>query len=125
MGDDGAVGRGNRINGLITPFRSASLEAPAGKNPISHVGKIYNIMAFLTAREIVTQVPEITEAQIYLLSQIGHPLDQPLMATAVVRTGSEPLTAYIQRAAIDIIDQQIQGSPRIRQLLRQGELTVY
>jgi S-adenosylmethionine synthetase len=44
-GDDGQVGRGNRINGLITPYRPMSLEAAAGKNPISHVGKIYNIVA--------------------------------------------------------------------------------
>ena len=31
MGDDGSVGRGNRVNGLITPHRSMSLEAASGK----------------------------------------------------------------------------------------------
>jgi len=30
-GDDGQVGRGNRANGLITPYRPMSLEAVAGK----------------------------------------------------------------------------------------------
>jgi hypothetical protein len=30
-GDDGQVGRGNRVNGLITPCRPMSLEAAAGK----------------------------------------------------------------------------------------------
>ncbi|HEY5898896.1 MAG TPA: methionine adenosyltransferase, partial [Burkholderiales bacterium] len=30
MGDDGQVGRGNRVNGLITPGRPMSLEAAAG-----------------------------------------------------------------------------------------------
>jgi len=40
MGDDGAVGRGNRCNGLITPNRSISLEASAGKNPVDHTGTI-------------------------------------------------------------------------------------
>lgn len=44
-GDDGQVGRGNRLNGLITPCRPMSLEAAAGKNPVSHVGKLYNILA--------------------------------------------------------------------------------
>jgi len=39
MGDDGAVGRGNRITGLITPFRSSSLEAAAGKNPSPTSGR--------------------------------------------------------------------------------------
>jgi len=41
-GDDGQVGRGNRFNGLITPQRPMSLEADAGKNPVNHIGKIYN-----------------------------------------------------------------------------------
>jgi S-adenosylmethionine synthetase len=44
-GDDGQVGRGNRVNGLITPCRRMSLEATAGKNPVTHVGKIYNVLA--------------------------------------------------------------------------------
>jgi S-adenosylmethionine synthetase len=35
-GDDGQVGRGNRLNGLITPYRPMSLEAAAGKNPVTH-----------------------------------------------------------------------------------------
>ena len=30
-GDDGSVGRGNRVNGLITPFRPMSMEAAAGR----------------------------------------------------------------------------------------------
>ena len=37
-GDDGQVGRGNRVNGLITPYRPMMLEAAAGKNPVPHVG---------------------------------------------------------------------------------------
>ena len=39
-GDDGSVGRGNRVNGLITPYRAMSMEAAAGKNPVTHVGKL-------------------------------------------------------------------------------------
>jgi S-adenosylmethionine synthetase len=33
-GDDGQVGRGNRVNSLITPGRPMSLEAATGKNPV-------------------------------------------------------------------------------------------
>lgn len=44
-GDDGQAGRGNRANGLITPFRPMTLEAVAGKNPITHVGTLYNVLA--------------------------------------------------------------------------------
>ncbi len=78
MGDDGSVGRGNRVNGLITPFRHMSLEAAAGKNPINHIGKIYNILATQLAEDIVKQYPQIRECDIAALSQIGKRIDQPL-----------------------------------------------
>ncbi|MEM3839183.1 MAG: methionine adenosyltransferase [Candidatus Micrarchaeaceae archaeon] len=77
-GDDGSVGRGNRVNGLITPFRHMSLEAAAGKNPINHIGKIYNLLATQLADDIVKQYPQIKECDIAALSQIGKRIDQPL-----------------------------------------------
>ena len=77
-GDDGEVGRGNRSNGLITPCRTMSLEAVCGKNPINHVGKIYNIAATEMAREIHKRGEgDILEAHVKLLSQIGHPITHP------------------------------------------------
>lgn len=51
-GDVGLVGRGNRINGLITPMRPMSIEAPAGKNPIDHTGKILSYFARELAAEL-------------------------------------------------------------------------
>ena len=61
MGDDGSVGRGNRCNGLITPNRPMSMEATSGKNPINHIGKIYNLLSTQIARECVTKVDGIEE----------------------------------------------------------------
>ncbi len=76
-GDDGSVGRGNRVNGLITPFRPMSLEAAAGKNPVNHIGKIYNILAKQLSSDIVKECPEVKACNIAILSQIGRPIDQP------------------------------------------------
>lgn len=76
-GDDGSVGRGNRVNGLITPFRHMSLEAAAGKNPVNHVGKIYNILATELSKDIVKNYPEIRECDIAILSEIGTRIDSP------------------------------------------------
>lgn len=76
-GDDGQVGRGNRVNGLITPGRPMSLEAAAGKNPVSHVGKLYNVLADELAAELVRQVPGVTAADVRLVSCIGRPIDEP------------------------------------------------
>jgi S-adenosylmethionine synthetase len=84
MGDDGSVGRGNRCNGLITPNRPMSMEATSGKNPINHIGKIYNILSTQLAKECVAKVDGIEEIYIRLLSQIGMPIDQPLVASVQV-----------------------------------------
>jgi S-adenosylmethionine synthetase len=84
MGDDGSVGRGNRCNGLITPNRPMSMEATSGKNPINHIGKIYNILSTQLARECVAKVDGIEEIYIRLLSQIGMPIDLPLVASVQV-----------------------------------------
>ena len=76
-GDDGQVGRGNRANGLITPYRPMTLEAVAGKNPISHVGKIYNLFAQELCRLIV-EGDYGEEAHCYIVSQIGKPINEPM-----------------------------------------------
>lgn len=75
-GDDGQVGRGNRANGLITPYRPMSLEALGGKNPVSHIGKIYNLFALDLARALVEE-NLVAAVEVYIVSQIGHPIDRP------------------------------------------------
>jgi len=85
-GDDGEIGRGNRVNGLITPYRPMSLEAAAGKNPVSHIGKIYNTVAMDMAERIVSEVEEVEEAYVYLVSQIGKPITEPQVCDVKLRT---------------------------------------
>jgi S-adenosylmethionine synthetase len=126
MGDDGSVGRGNRVNGLITPFRTASLEAAAGKNPVSHVGKVYNVMALLIAQDIIAKAPAVRDVSVYILSQIGHPLDQPLMATASVHPKSGTLSPSLKADVEAIIAEHLQNDPaRIRTKLAAGEIKMY
>jgi len=76
-GDDGQVGRGNRANGLITPYRPMTLEAAAGKNPVSHVGKTYNVAAREIVERISKEHPELKQVYCYLVSQIGAPITEP------------------------------------------------
>ncbi len=75
-GDDGQVGRGNRINGLITPYQPMSLEATSGKNPVSHIGKIYNYLAMDLSRAVVEN-HYADYARVFIVSQIGKPIDNP------------------------------------------------
>jgi S-adenosylmethionine synthetase len=75
-GDDGQVGRGNRLNGLITPYRPMTLEAYSGKNPVNHVGKLYSFFADILSRELCEN-HFAEEAQVLIVSQIGKPLIEP------------------------------------------------
>jgi S-adenosylmethionine synthetase len=105
-GDDGQVGRGNRPNGLITPYRPMTLEAACGKNPVSHVGKIYSVMAQLIA-ERVEDLEPVTAAQCYMLSRIGHPINEPnevnveVEAKAPAQDLEETITAIVQEVLAD------------------------
>lgn len=88
QGDDGQVGRGNRINGLITPYRPMSLEAAAGKNAVSHVGKIYNFFAQDLSKAIVEE-GLADESHVYIVSQIGKPINQPQLLNIRVKNGGD------------------------------------
>jgi len=125
MGDDGSVGRGNRVNGVIAPFRATSLEAACGKNPISHVGKVYNVLAMLTARDIVQRVSAVRDATVYILSQIGAPLDQPLMANAVVRPVGGSLTPSIEADVRSLLDEHLAQVNSVRTRILNRELTLF
>jgi S-adenosylmethionine synthetase len=100
-GDDGEAGRGNRVNGLITPNRPMTMESVAGKNPVNHVGKLYNIIAGLIADDIVREVPPVAACECYLVSRIGRPIDEPDIADLRIRLREE--AAPIPRPAIEQI----------------------
>ncbi len=96
--DSGQVGRGNRVNGIIPLNRPVSSEAAAGKNPVSHVGKIYNVLSHRIANEIYANVPDIKEVYVWLLSQIGEPIDQPKIAAAQV---------IMERGALEDVEREV------------------
>ncbi|MFP3044392.1 MAG: methionine adenosyltransferase [Thermocladium sp.] len=123
-GDDGMTGRGNRANGLITPMRPMTMEAAAGKNPVNHIGKIYNVFAPLVANRIYKEVTGIKEVYVYLLSQIGKPIDQPLIANVEVIPEKE-LTNNMKQDAQSIMDEELSRITRIAELILNEEATLY
>ena len=125
MGDDGAVGRGNRVNGVIAPFRATSLEAACGKNPISHVGKIYNVLALRAAEAIVKEVRGIRAATVYVLAQIGKPLDRPLVATAQVYPAEGDLSDRDAAEARAVLDRHLADVADVGELIRAGECSLF
>jgi len=95
MGDDGSVGRGNRVNGLITPHRSMSMEAASGKNPVTHIGKIYNLLAGEIAESIHEETGEY--AGVKLLSQIGKPINEPKVVEVETPAEKEEFEEIVER----------------------------
>jgi len=101
-GDDGQVGRGNRMNGLITPHRPMSLEAAAGKNPVTHVGKLYNALAGMIAEALCAELDRVASAQCMLVSRIGQPITEPALVEIRIATADgTPVEAL--RARVDEI----------------------
>ena len=125
MGDDGSVGRGNRCNGLITPNRPMSMEATSGKNPINHIGKIYNLLSTQMARDIVKQVPEVQDVYIRLLSQIAKPIDQPLVASAQIIPKEGTSFEKVKSEAEVVIDDWLSNVTKITEMVIRGELNTF
>ena len=125
MGDDGSVGRGNRCNGLITPNRPMSMEATSGKNPINHIGKIYNLLSTQVAQECVKKVDGIEEMYIRLLSQIGKPIDQPLVASVQVLPGSGVKLKDINDEIYGIVDDNLANVTSITEKVIAGKLKTF
>jgi len=125
QGDDGSVGRGNRANGLITPNRPMSMEATAGKNPVNHIGKLYNLLSTEIAHSVVADVDGIRELQIRLLSQIGSPIDDPHVADAKLRTEDGVGVADIAPAVTAAIDEELANVTDITEQVIDGELSTF
>jgi S-adenosylmethionine synthetase len=123
-GDDGMTGRGNRANGLITPMRPMSLEATAGKNPVSHVGKIYNALATIIANDIYRRVNGIVEVYVSLLSQIGRPIDMPLVASVKV-IPEKTLTQDMKNEIARIVEEHLDNITRLRDDFLAGKIMLF
>ena len=125
-GDDGSVGRGNRANGLITPCRPMSLEASAGKNPVNHVGKIYNILGNLIAQEIVQETGgDVKEVHVRILSQIGRPVDEPQVADIQILPADGVRLSAVKTKAESIAQAAFDGIDTIPRRLLTDKLTVF
>ncbi len=123
-GDGGQVGRGNRVNGLITFNRPMTLEAAAGKNPVSHVGKIYNLLAHETAAEIYGSLEQVEEVYVRMCSKIGDPLDQPWHTSVQVALTDGVAINEVEPAIWGIVQDRIWNISAFTARLSRGELTV-
>lgn len=125
-GDDGSVGRGNRANGLITPMRPMSMEASAGKNPVTHVGKLYNILSNRVAEEIYKiGRGDILEVHTRILSQIGKPIDDPQAASANIIFAPNVDRKKYEREAAAVFDDLLKNIYKLTDEIVAGKVGVF
>ena len=125
MGDDGSVGRGNRANGLITPCRPMSMEATSGKNPINHVGKIYNILSNEIANDVINSVEGIKQVHLMILSQIGKPIDQPKAASSQIILEEGYVLDDVNKKVEYIIDKWLEDISVITENVVKGKARTF
>ncbi len=127
-GDDGSVGRGNRVNGLITPYRPMSMEAAAGKNPVTHVGKLYNIIAFKIAEECYEAAGgDIEEVHVRIVSQIGKPVDEPQVLSIQVIPAENVNTSRYKQEFESIGNKWLDSlrDGKVTDMIINGEINVF
>ena len=125
-GDDGSVGRGNRINGLITPFRPMSLEAAAGKNPVTHIGKLYNIAAKEISQKIYQEEKDgVHEVLVRLVSQIGQPITDPQVASIQLVVGENENHNVRKDIAKTIAEEHLENIFDLKDRILNDEITVF
>lgn len=122
--DSGQVGRGNRVNGLISVNRPLGTEAAAGKNPVSHVGKIYNILAHRVAEKIYKNIEEVREVYVLLLSRIGMSIDTPRLTAAQVLLEKGVTVKDISRRVSYLIDAELSEIKQFCERLAEGKYPV-
>ncbi|QKG93799.1 methionine adenosyltransferase [Halorubrum sp. SS5] len=125
QGDDGSVGRGNRANGLITPNRPMSMEATSGKNPVNHIGKIYNLLSTRIAESVTSEVDGIRDLQVRLLSQIGRPIDEPHVADAQIVTEDGVALGDIEDDVLAIVDRELADVTDVTRSVIEGDVSTF
>jgi S-adenosylmethionine synthetase len=122
--DSGQVGRGNRVNGLISMNRPMGAEAAAGKNPVSHTGKIYNVLAHKIAKNLYEHIEGVREVYVLLLSRIGTPINRPQVATAQVLLERGRKVSAIIGPAEEIFEREFAAINRFCTALSKGRYPI-
>lgn len=119
-GDEGLVGRGNRVNRIISFGRPMSMEGASGKNPVYHVGKLYYVAAHRIAEAVHDTFGVYNE--VYLVSQSGRALTNPWKA--VVKVDQRGLTRDRSLQIERLVAAELEKLPGLTQEFIDGALMI-
>jgi S-adenosylmethionine synthetase len=124
QGDSGQVGRGNRVCGLISLNRPMSVEAAAGKNPVSHVGKIYNVLAHELAVRIHAEISGVRNVTVWMVSRIGQSINRPLVVSTQLSLKKGYSLKRITGDVQDLIKNELVDMERFCNTLATGKFRI-
>ena len=122
--DSGQVGRGNRANGLISVARAIGTEAVAGKNPVSHVGKIYSVFTHYLAKKIHQKIEGIREIYVYMVSKIGKPVNEPEVVSVKIIPEKGIRLMDVSGKITELIEKELAEMPHFCDLLSKGKFSI-
>jgi S-adenosylmethionine synthetase len=122
--DSGEVGRGNMANRVISLSRPAGSEATAGKNPVSHIGKIYNALSFRIAEEIQKTLPEMDEVLVWMYNVIGKPVNDPRAVIVQPISNKELDASKFETTIKEIVDKNLDNIDEFCMQLASGKIDV-
>jgi S-adenosylmethionine synthetase len=103
-----------------------SLEAAAGKNPVTHVGKLYNLLSFDLAHRIVEECGgDVEEVWVRIVSQIGKPIDQPQVAVAQLCLAKGVKIGAVKSKVEGIIDNGLETIEKLTAKVVAGKVRVF
>jgi S-adenosylmethionine synthetase len=103
-----------------------SMEASAGKNPVTHVGKLYNILATQVANDITKAGRgDILEVHTRILSQIGKPIDDPQAASAKIIYAGNVNTRRYEKEVRAIFDEKLANITDLTKQIVAGKVSVF
>lgn len=118
-GDEGAVGRGNRSRGVIPFCRNFSMEAPCGKNPVYHTGKLFTAIGDKISKDIYDKYN--IENVVYCTSKMGDNIEEPWNVSIELNTTT---TAEIKEEINSIVQEQIKNHYKITEKIISQEIKV-
>ena len=101
-----------------------NMEAVAGKNPVTHVGKIYNLAAVQMTERLVSQIEEVQEANCFLVSQIGKPVCDPRSVEVRLRLQEESRLSELGPDVSDIVQATRADMQNLWQRVMEGTVSV-
>jgi S-adenosylmethionine synthetase len=123
-GDDGEAGRGNRVSGLITPYRAMTIEAAAGKNPATHVGKLYNVLATRISAAVKNHVSQVADVECLILGESGRPVSDPRVVDVCLGLEGVGTTALTTPVA-DVVRSEVARLTDLRDEILNERITMY